>query len=135
MKNLTLGSMLIFMFSCATGAVLQLEYGPPPSNYDAKIKNYLDRTLKDRDSLRDFKVLTGPKKGAVNYGAFEKGPTGKNFSNQMWYVCAEYNAKNSYGGYVGIKTYAYFFFNDKIVRTVQGSTGGGDLGNTVFSCY
>tara|TARA_A100001011_G_C14077655_1_gene743089 strand:+ start:174 stop:581 length:408 start_codon:yes stop_codon:yes gene_type:complete len=122
------------LVGCATGEVLKLEYGPPPTEYETKIKNYLDRSLKDRDSLRDFKVLTTPKKGALNYGAFEKGPTGKSFSNQMWYVCAEYNAKNSYGGYVGIKTYAYFFFNNKIERVILGSIGGGDLGNTVYNC-
>ena len=134
MKYLILVSTLTFMFSCATGQVLTLDYGPPPPNYEEKITNYLKRNLKDPDSLRDLKILTTPKKGALNYGAFVKGPTGKSFSNQMWYVCAEYNAKNSFNGYVGIKTYAYFFYNGSIERALEGAYGGGDLGNTVYNC-
>ncbi len=129
-------STLAVISSCAsTSAQQSADHGPAPVNYEEAIDRYLDRNLKDPDSLKDFTILTEPKKGFVNYGAFETGPTGKNFSNAMWYVCIEYRAKNSFGAYTGLETEALFFYNNRVVRTVKGMRGGGDLGNTVYSCY
>ena len=132
---LTLSSIILISGCASTSSQQAADHGPSPINNKSAIDIYLDRNLKDPDSLKDFEILTEPKKGFVNYGAFETGPTGKNFSNAMWYVCIEYRAKNSFGAYTGLETEALFFFNDKVIRSVKGMTGGGDLGNTVYSCY
>ena len=131
--------IIIFLSACATSGVdiSQIEIGDPPSKNEAEqlVLNYLAATLKDPDSLKDFKLITGVKRGALNYGAFNKGPSGLSFSNPMYYVCVHYNAKNSYGAYVGRKTYAYFIYNGQIQTSFNSiSDNGFDFGNTKFDC-
>ena len=129
-------SLIPLLTNCAsTSAQANADHGPFPQGWQQSIEVYLDRNLKDPDSLKDFRIIGGPFKGFVNYGAFERGPTGKNFSNPMWYVCIEYRAKNSFGAYTGLQTQAVFFYDGRIERVLNGKSGGGDLGNTVFSCY
>ena len=139
MKNLTLLIAILSVYvivGCAsTSTQATVDHGPSPVDYENAIMNYLDRNLKDPDSLKDFAILTVPRKGFLNYGAFQTGPTGKNFSNAMWYVCIEYRAKNSYGAYAGLQQEALFFYDNRVSRTVEGMRGGGDLGTTVYSCY
>ena len=79
-----------------------------PENYNEQITDLLFASLKDPDTVKGFKI-TEPKIGTLNYGLFMKGPEGKTMANRHFYACATYNAKNSYGGYVGYKTNAYFF--------------------------
>ena len=137
MKKL-LALLLIFgIVGCASTSPQQTaDHGPSPINYKSAIDIYLDSKLKDPRSLRDFKILTEPKKGFVNYGAFETGPTGQRFSNAMWYVCIEYRATNILGVYTGLQIEALFFFNDKVIRSAKGMTDGDrDLGYSVYSCY
>lgn len=60
-----------------------------------KVLEHLYRSLKDPDSLKQFKVrsverMTWSRSWDSDY-------------EQAWLVCYEYNAKNSYGGYVGLK--------------------------------
>ena len=136
MKNLIILLFSAFIVSCASPAAQQqMEHGPEPVNYEEAINLFLDRNLKDPDSLKDFAILTEPRKGFLNYGAFETGPTGKTFSNPLWFVCVEYRAKNSFGAYTGLWQGALFFYDNKVVRAVKSMRGGGDLGNTSYSCY
>ena len=141
MKKLLALLLLFGIVGCAslaptTSSQQTADHGPSPINYKSAIDIYLDTKLKDPRSLRDFVILTEPKKGFVNYGAFETGPTGKRFSNAMWYVCIEYRATNRIGIYSGLQIEALFFFNDKVIRSVRGMTDGDvDLGYTVYSCY
>ena len=129
--------MIVVLGGCTSAAQREaMVHGIEPFDYETTIMFYLDRNLKDPDSLKDFAILTEPRKGFLNYGAFEKGPTGKNFSNALWYVCIEYRAKNSFGAYTGLEQQAVFFFGESIVATRDGLTdGNADLGNTVFNCY
>ena len=127
---------ILLISSCASKSAQEaMDHGPSPENYKDAIQRYLDRNLKDPDSLKDFAILTEPKKGFLNYGAFETGPTGKNFSNALWYVCIEYRAKNSFGAYTGLEQVALFFYDNRVIRLVEGMRGRGDLGNTVYNCY
>lgn len=79
--------------------------GQAPTGYEQTIKAYLRTALKDPNSLIDFSAseptLTSCAVGI--YGAF-----------YGWRVTASYNAKNSYGGYVGLKTYYYWFHDDRL---------------------
>ena len=131
----------IFLFGCVStqSTKVKIEHEQLSNylinNYEKEILFYLKTVLKDPDSLKAFKIISKPQKGFLNYGAFSKGPAGKRFGNPMWYVCASYNAKNSYGAYVGSKTYAFFFYNSKVVRSVEGlSDYGSDFGNTKYDC-
>jgi hypothetical protein len=68
---------------------------PTPAQVDATTRKYLATVLKDPESLRQFQITrVSPKEWQDNRWA----PW-----NAGWLVCFEYNAKNSYGGYVGLK--------------------------------
>lgn len=73
--------------------------GPRPSDAEviAAIKAHFSRTLQDPDSVKQFAITKGP---------YER--TYRPFINQPWrngwIVCFQYNAKNSYGAYVGVRS-------------------------------
>lgn len=86
--------------SVPTGQVLT-EAGPQPTKAQAEatIRAHLRRNLRDPDSMKDFAMLSGPDivtgtNAGLNY-------------EKAWLVCVEYNAKNAYGGYTGLKSEAY----------------------------
>lgn len=75
--------------------------GPAPTKDQAAaaIRSYLNHYLKDPDSVKQFAIRSGPDhatwyRGLLNGGGHEAA----------WLTCFEYNAKNSYGAYVGLKT-------------------------------
>jgi len=85
-------------------------FGAYPSNSAAIIKAYYAGTLKDPDSAtyRDF---SEPKRYWMA-DRFNGGLYG-------YLVCATYNAKNSYGGYVGYRTEGFFLRDGAIVRHIE----------------
>ena len=108
--------VLIFLVSvilggCATpgGGFLNTnvpaDAGQAPEEYEQTIRNHLRIALKDPNSMMDFSVseplLTSCSVGI--YGLFHG-----------WRVTARYNAKNSYGGYVGLMTYYYWFHGERL---------------------
>lgn len=104
--TLIIGALLLT--ACATPGTNTgqqvIEAGPRPSEAQATaaVMAYLRGTLKDPDSLKQFRIRSGPDliswyRGLLYGGGHE----------QAWLVCFEYNAKNSYGGYVGIKVDGY----------------------------
>ena len=139
LRNILLALSLIFVLtSCAsTPTQSQADHGLMPTQWEDAVVSHLDRNLKDPDSLTDFSFLTpSPRKGFLNYGAFTVGPTGKRMSNPLWYVCAEYRAKNSFGAYVGLNQYVFFLYDNRVVHSIQGMTDrNSDFGNTRYSCY
>lgn len=78
--------------------------GPPPSieAADAAIRGYLLATLKDPDSLKQYRMTTIPTAFSWYRGLLHGGG-----DDAAWLVCFEYNAKNSYGGYTGVKSEGY----------------------------
>tara|TARA_E500000178_G_scaffold195994_1_gene193998 strand:+ start:507 stop:947 length:441 start_codon:yes stop_codon:yes gene_type:complete len=79
-----------------------------PSGYEPKLRAYALSLLKDPDSMKAFEV-TEPAIGtyyAGIYGGFKY--------EQLYYICYKFNAKNSYGGYVGVKQYIAFFKGNEI---------------------
>jgi hypothetical protein len=109
MNKLTCASTLlaIGLAGCAapaydTGSSVDMTVlaGAQPSASEAErvVLEHLRETLKDPDSLKQFRIRSGPKyitwyRGLLTGGGHAAG----------WLVCFEYNAKNSYGGYVGLK--------------------------------
>lgn len=86
-------------------------YGPAPKGTKQTVLSYLQGTLKDPESMKGFGVQE-PKKGSL-YGGITNG-----FKMEpQWYVCYTYNAKNSYGGYVGQKEFVMWFKNGSISQS------------------
>ena len=84
---------------------VQADAGAAPTQYEQTIRSHLRTALKDPNSMTDFSVsepiLTSCSVGI--YGPFHG-----------WRVATSYNAKNSYGGYVGEKTYYYWFHGESL---------------------
>ena len=100
----TLG-FVIALAACATpssGPVVTTRGPPPPDEVaSAIILRHLERSLKDPDSLKQLRIVAGPidlswYRGALNGGGHD----------EAWLYCIEYNAKNSYGAYTGLKVEA-----------------------------
>lgn len=96
------------LFGCASAPSpsekLVIEAGDIPTleASEVAVRAHLAETLKDPDSIKQFKVTSGPAyltwyRGLVYGGGYDAA----------YLVCFEYNAKNSYGGYVGVKTDGY----------------------------
>lgn len=72
---------------------------PTPEQANAAIQKFLARTLKDSDSVKQFRMTVNGAsiqwyRGLINGGGNDQG----------YLYCFEYNAKNSYGAYAGVKT-------------------------------
>lgn len=89
------------------------DYGTYPEKYQEIIKDYFSITLKDPYSAvySDWK---GPTKGWIS------GMDGVSFGYR---ACVNVNAKNSLGGYVGIRQYLFVINNDTIVKSDGGYRG------------
>jgi hypothetical protein len=72
--------------------------GEKPASDVAKkaVLEHLYRSLKDPDSVKQFQVRS------IERMTWSRSWDGD--YEQAWLVCFEYNAKNSYGGYVGLKS-------------------------------
>lgn len=86
-------------------------FGPPPTNAEAKAREFMERTLKDPESGRyRFGKLTRA------YGAYGVWNATTPWSGYLLPV--EVNAKNSFGGYVGFKPYVVFFHMGEPLRSL-----------------
>lgn len=102
--------LLTLLISACSTAVK--DPGPPPVNYRAAIEEQMRVTLKDPYSVRDFR-LGRPQKMSKWVGIAFGG------NSYYWGVCAEYNAKNSYGAYVGLRRYIFKFSGENVVNSWQ----------------
>lgn len=80
--------------------------GIAPTDEEAlhALKFHLERSLKDPGSVKQFRVLTQP-----TWAIWRGTGTWINAMDGGWLVCYELNAKNSYGGYTGLKTQGVVF--------------------------
>lgn len=105
---------LVILAACATVPTSQemavADHGQPPTNIEAQLTYYLRLSLKDPDSLKNL-IVGVPKKGWAR--------SGNGFIYGYW-VDFSYNAKNSYGGYVGQKGECSFFHNGLMTAVFEG---------------
>jgi hypothetical protein len=94
--------------------------GATPSDYDIKIKAFLNDTLKDPESAK-IEELRGPRVGAH---LVDRGFLGHLWGEPAWWVCYKVNAKNSYGGYVGYHKYMFAFINGRIAGYRESPSSG-----------
>lgn len=106
---------LLLMCACASGTSdrANSDPGPLPTQYQAIVKRWLDENLKDPHSIQDL-TISSPSRATAWTGLLNRG------SVEAWVVCVGYNAKNSYGGYVGKKYYRYYIQNNAILETTTG---------------
>lgn len=103
-KILSCFAISLALIGCAsapnTSSEIAINAGDAPTlaASEAAIKGYLSDTLKDPDSLKQFSIVSGP-----TYMTWYRGLLFGGGHDAAWLVCYEYNAKNSYGGYVGVK--------------------------------
>ena len=130
MKSFTTAFLVIilsfFISQCSTTEKeepARLSYQKKPTNPTALMQDYFKRNLKDPYSVRDFKILSKTKKGwAMRREVLRRHydePMGENNGIPMWYFCAQYNAKNSYGAYTGLQRWNYFVYDGRVVANVQ----------------
>lgn len=104
-----IAAFILTMTGCATvppPAEIKAGDVPTAGELAAAIQKELRRTLKDYDSVKDFELIEGPTNAHAIYGM--------GGVERLWFACARFNAKNSYGGYAGPKNYPMYF------RRVQG---------------
>lgn len=82
---------------------------PPTGDTSAAVRAFMVPLLKDADSAR-YRKVGGPVKGwtreaLITGGHLEVG----------WAECYMINAKNSFGGYVGFKSYLFLFREGQLV--------------------
>jgi hypothetical protein len=99
---------------CATAPTAQqlqsLDYGDYPDNYETIVHGYFDRTLKDPSSLEIQGDIPAPQRRWEKFmGSLKAG----------YSTCVRYNAKNSYGGYVGFTTLYILIKNGQIIDAVE----------------
>jgi hypothetical protein len=107
-----------------TTVVEDRDVGTTPAGYEAAIKEYFKRTLKDPYSAK-YEEITPPILGFFTESTVTKPATLINTDVRVtvrkiygWMVTADVNAKNSYGGYVGVKQYKFFFRGDTLIHVV-----------------
>jgi uncharacterized protein YceK len=93
------------------------DYGNAPSEYEPKVKAYFNSNLKDPFSAV-IDSISAPEKGYLSTyqmpGLFSSSGI-KEFRTYGWVVRTKVNAKNSYGGYIGWKNYAFLFRGDTLI--------------------
>lgn len=110
----------VVLSGCAVATpedLAKADYGPYPTNYEAVVRSYMNRTLKDPESAR-YEFLNSPKQSWNGIGGLKFG----------YSVCVNINAKNSYGGYVGTRM-SYFMIKDG--RVIDSSHGDGKYGDAM----
>lgn len=117
--------LLLFaaLTGCATAPTTSspADYGPEPDAQAARqaILQYLRKTLKDPDSLKDL-VIASPRRECYPRGLINGG--GNVCAHK---VCASYNAKNSYGAYAGTAVLVFWF---------RGNTAAGGVFENAGAC-
>lgn len=92
------------------------DHGAYPANYQKIVRAWYRQNLKDPDSAR-FGVITRPLKEHAIMNQFRKEAV------YGYTVCAHVNARNSYGGYTGMKTRWFLIRNGQIVRSAKPKYG------------
>ena len=111
-----IGSLSLLLAACAytppsaqvsMKTVRSANYGSYPRNYQRQIRQYLNDTLLDPDSA---KIRIAPPRKVFKIYETDDRPSQPKYY-PCYLVCAEVNAKNTYGGYTGWQTKRYRFTN------------------------
>ncbi len=99
--------------SASEGGYANDDPGPYPSNYEQLVKSHLRQTLKDPYSVMDLNIAP-PVRTSAWIGIQRGG------NAQAWVTFVSFNAKNSFGAYVGTKCYRYYIKGGAFMRMPTG---------------
>ena len=106
--------VLVSQLGCAMGIprvtaeqIANADYGSRPDDYQSDIKKIMSGHLKDPDSAK-YNFSCPPLKGYAFINGDSKPPL---FG---YIIMVRVNAKNSFGGYVGEKNYAFLFYKQNL---------------------
>ena len=99
--------------------------GPKPNNVGSLVQIYLNESLKDPYSVRGL-TYSLPREGGRWTGLVNQGLV------PSWYSCVKYNAKNSFGGYVGQKEHVFFIRDDRVTGRIWQT---GESGFDKHTCW
>ena len=117
MKRIIAGILFavsIFIGGCVTNGKPSpdKDFGTPPKHYKVEIKKQWDLILKDPYTAKY--IYKKPIKGYANI--YLNGPV----YWEGWAVPVAVNAKNSYGGYIGMKNYIFLLNGEKPYTYLEG---------------
>lgn len=122
MRPFLIGLVALALSACAqrpTAEQIQnADYGTYPGDHEKIVKDYLERLLKDPESAR-YRFIKGPIRAYSSYF----GPVQYGYG-----VCAEVNAKNSYGGYTGYKLHFFLMRYGTVVQHIHETNERYDIG-------
>lgn len=105
---------ILLLGACTSYSEVDFAPGPEPVNYEEDIMTYLNRHLKDPDSIKNLTIKAlQPVRGTEGAFGLSGGIYGQTYRGH-WAACVEYNAKNSFGAYVGLKGYYFIFRNGSV---------------------
>lgn len=104
----------VLLAACATAPIepSAIDYGATPVHYMDAVHRYFTQTLKDPASAQ-YQDVAPPERGYIKNGLLYGG--GKTYG---WLVNVTVNAKNSYGAYVGFRTYSFLFRGEQLVDVI-----------------
>jgi hypothetical protein len=120
-KLIVLAAFVFGLAGCATAPTAEdlanADYGVMPDNYAQIINGHLQRVLKDPYSAQ-IREIHGPRKTASPYLDGTKYGYG---------VCYAINAKNSMGGYTGVRSHFFLINNGQVTRHLHARGGSYDI--------
>ena len=113
MRTLAAIAACLALLGCASPASGPINPGPYPNNYEKIVQNWLRASLKDPYSVRDLRIER-PVADRFFVGLLNGGYV------DAYQTCVTYNAKNSYGAYVGIRDYRFLLKNGAVLNGPAG---------------
>lgn len=116
MKNIILPALCLTVISACAPIMPTYDIGEKPTDYEQRAIEYIKANLKDPDSMKS--ISAGPvRDGVCNTTGLNIGPMFRG-----WVIPISYNAKNSYGGYVGQSETYVWFQNNRVVGSSESSS-------------
>lgn len=115
MKRFTIFAAVAGIALAACGGVSgnKADPGPFPENYEQQVKAHLRQSLKDPYSIQSLSIAR-PIRLSLWTGLVYSG------SVETWASCTSYNAKNSFGAYVGLSNFTYYFRDGQLFNMREG---------------
>jgi hypothetical protein len=121
--NSILSVVLFALNACVTTKdVIPTNKFQPTATQRVSLKNYLKSSLKDPYSVRDAEISEAwVSKKSQEISAFTKA------------ICVRYNAKNSYGAYIGLQSQMFIMNDDAIVTETGGVEAAARCDNSAWN--
>ena len=99
-----------------------LDYGAVPRNYEKVIAQHLYGSLIDPKSLMIDSISKPKKFVEIELDERNTQPNDEYYKinfKPSYLVCIRFNAKNTYGGYVGWEWQGYYFKNNELIQVIS----------------